>query len=97
MHFTGTTLVSGARLMHGTFLSACQVCKDVRSDIESSSEEEADVSRAGTTARAAPISSTRASPGTLLSPKGENGTNGHCTCSKDLGASTEPQQRLWTP
>ncbi|KAG7271976.1 hypothetical protein CRUP_023856 [Coryphaenoides rupestris] len=71
-----------------------KVCKDVRSDIESSSEEEADVSRAGATTRAAPISSTRASPGTLLSPKGENGTNGHCTCSKDIGASTEPQQRL---
>ncbi|XP_071380696.1 ceramide synthase 5 isoform X2 [Centroberyx affinis] len=46
-----------------------KVCNDVRSDIESSSEEESDAPREGL----------RASPHT---PKGENGTNGHCAATK---------------
>lgn len=45
-----------------------QVCKDVRSDIESSSEEEAD----------APADALKASH----APRGENGTNGHCTAAR---------------
>ncbi|XP_020484993.1 ceramide synthase 5 isoform X2 [Labrus bergylta] len=46
-----------------------KVCNDVRSDIESSSEEEADT----------PSDSLKASP---HPNKGENGTNGHCAASK---------------
>ncbi|XP_029357371.1 ceramide synthase 5 [Echeneis naucrates] len=47
-----------------------KVCNDVRSDIESSSEEEADRPTDGLKTSA-------------LSPKGENGTNGHCAAAKD--------------
>ena len=64
--------------MRWFFLFACQVSKDVRSDIESSSEEEGDVSRA---------SSARPVPHILRSPKAENGTNGHCTSSKYMNHS----------
>lgn len=46
------------------FLFPLQVCKDVRSDIESSSEEEVD----------APADTLKASHVS----RGENGTNGHC-------------------
>lgn len=45
-----------------------QVCNDVRSDIESSSEEEPNT----------PTGGLRSSH----SPKGENGTNGHCAAAK---------------
>lgn len=44
------------------------MCKDVRSDIESSSEEEADVPEAALK--------------TSHPPRGENGTNGHCTAAR---------------
>ncbi|XP_026162763.1 ceramide synthase 5 isoform X2 [Mastacembelus armatus] len=45
-----------------------KVCNDVRSDIESSSEEEPDMPTEGLK--------------TSHSPKGENGTNGHCAAAK---------------
>uniref|UniRef100_A0A3Q0S5N3 Ceramide synthase 5 n=1 Tax=Amphilophus citrinellus TaxID=61819 RepID=A0A3Q0S5N3_AMPCI len=46
-----------------------KVCNDVRSDIESSSEDESDVS----------TENLKTSP---RPPKGENGTNGHCAATK---------------
>lgn len=51
--------------------SGPQVCKDVRSDVESSSEEEEE--KAG-----AP---TKALGNSTYVPKGENGTNGHCAAA----------------
>ncbi|XP_059925597.1 ceramide synthase 5 [Gadus macrocephalus] len=55
-----------------------KVSKDVRSDIESSSEEEGEASRA---------SVARAVPHNPHSPKAENGTNGHCTSTQYMNHS----------
>jgi hypothetical protein len=54
------------------------VSKDVRSDIESSSEEEGEAARA---------SVARAVPHNPHSPKAENGTNGHCTSTQYMNHS----------
>uniref|UniRef100_A0A667ZYC3 Ceramide synthase 5 n=1 Tax=Myripristis murdjan TaxID=586833 RepID=A0A667ZYC3_9TELE len=48
-----------------------KVCNDVRSDIESSSEEEADTPKEGLKA-------------STYTTKGENGTNGHCAATKAI-------------
>lgn len=63
-----------------------QVCNDVRSDIESSSEEETDTPTEGLR-----------SP---HSPKGENGTNGHCAAAKGPAqnhSSWWHARRTWEP
>lgn len=64
------------------FASPLQVCKDVRSDIESSSEEEADASTDALK--------------TSQAPKGENGTNGYCTAAKTR-ALNHSGWWPWTP
>lgn len=80
------------RKNHVTLLlpSRSQVCKDVRSDVESSSEEEEKEEKEGGEQGGGPRAPTEIHGTFSHAPKGENGTNGHCAAVAVTAARARP-------